>query len=110
MEDGVNRAIVEAIIRVSHSLAMSTVAEGVELAQQVEILRDFGAEVAEGYFFTRPLPADQAYELANTEPRTVFSLTEAAQNLRSNNTGPRDVAVQQSTADGELDLTKAHVL
>ena len=28
MEDGVNRAIVEAIIRVSHSLAMSTVAEG----------------------------------------------------------------------------------
>jgi EAL domain-containing protein (putative c-di-GMP-specific phosphodiesterase class I) len=110
MEDGVNRAIVEAIIRVSHSLAMSTVAEGVELAQQVEILRDFGAEVAEGYFFTRPLPADQAYEMANSEPRTVFSLTEATENSPSNNTGPRNAAVPQSSMNDELDLTKAHVL
>jgi len=96
MEDGVNRAIVEAIIRVSHSLAMSTVAEGVELAQQVEILRDFGAEVAEGYFFTRPLPADQAFEMANSEPRTVFSLTDAAENSHSNNIGPSNAAVLQN--------------
>jgi EAL domain-containing protein (putative c-di-GMP-specific phosphodiesterase class I) len=73
--EGMNRAMVEAVIQVCHSLSMSTVAEGVESAQQVAILREFGADVAQGYFFSHPLPEDQAEIMANTEPRVVFALT-----------------------------------
>ncbi|MHB8328730.1 MAG: EAL domain-containing protein [Acidimicrobiales bacterium] len=72
--EGMNRAIVEAIIHVSHSLAMSTVAEGVETAQQVVTLREFGADVAQGFFFARPLGSDETHALASTEPRPVFAL------------------------------------
>jgi EAL domain-containing protein (putative c-di-GMP-specific phosphodiesterase class I) len=73
-EEGMNRAIVEAIIHVGHSLAMSTVAEGVESAEQVAILREFGADVGQGYFFAPPLRQDAAHKLATAEPRPIFSL------------------------------------
>jgi EAL domain-containing protein (putative c-di-GMP-specific phosphodiesterase class I) len=73
-EEGMNRAIVEAIIHVGHSLAMSTVAEGVESSQQAAILREFGADVGQGYFFAPPLCGQEAHELATAEPRPIFSL------------------------------------
>jgi EAL domain-containing protein (putative c-di-GMP-specific phosphodiesterase class I) len=73
-DEGMNRAIVEAIIHVGHSLAMSTVAEGVETAQQAAILREFGADVGQGYFFAPPLRSDEAHQLATAEPRPIFSV------------------------------------
>ncbi len=73
-EEGMNRAIVEAIIHVGHSLAMSTVAEGVESSQQAAILREFGADVGQGYFFAPPFASDEAHQLATAEPRPIFSL------------------------------------
>lgn len=73
--EGMNRAIVEAIIHVSHTLAMSTVAEGVETAQQVAILREFGADVGQGYFFDPPLADNDARALAMAEPRPIYDLT-----------------------------------
>lgn len=73
--EGMNRAIVEAIIHVSHSLTMSTVAEGVETAEQVSTLISFGADVAQGYFFAAPMSADAALALATTEPPVSFALT-----------------------------------
>lgn len=74
-DEGMNRAIVDAIVHVGQSLAMSAVAEGVETAAQVAILREFGTDVAQGYFFARPMSAGDARDLAGTEPRVVFSLT-----------------------------------
>jgi EAL domain-containing protein (putative c-di-GMP-specific phosphodiesterase class I) len=73
--EGMNRAMVEAVIQLCHSLSMSTVAEGVESAQQVAILREFAADVGQGYFFSHPLAEQEAEVLANTEPRVVFALT-----------------------------------
>lgn len=74
-DEGMNRAIVDAIVHVGQSLAMSTVAEGVETAAQVAILREFGTDVAQGYFFARPMSVGDACELAGAEPRAVYSLT-----------------------------------
>lgn len=73
--EGMHRAIVEAIIHVSHSLGMTTVAEGVETAQQVAILHTFGADAAQGFFFAGPLSAEDTLRLATAEPRALFSLT-----------------------------------
>jgi EAL domain-containing protein (putative c-di-GMP-specific phosphodiesterase class I) len=78
-QEGMNRAIVEAIIHVSHSLAICTVAEGVETVSQVSTLREFDADVGQGYFFARPLPAEEALAMANASPRKVFSLGDERQ-------------------------------
>jgi EAL domain-containing protein (putative c-di-GMP-specific phosphodiesterase class I) len=117
--EGMNRAIVEAIIHVIHSLAMTTVAEGIETAEQVAILQEFGADVGQGYFFARPLPSDQAYALANAEPRTVFALTAETEGPSSEGpsstsideiAGTHDGTTPESTPEAELEISRVHVL
>lgn len=55
-----DRAIVSSIITLGHNLSLRIVAEGVEELSQLEFLRDQGCDSAQGYFFGRPAPADQA--------------------------------------------------
>ncbi|WP_239020448.1 EAL domain-containing protein [Novacetimonas pomaceti] len=50
-------SIVTAIIRLAESLKLIVVAEGVENARQLDLLRDAGCDVIQGYFFSRPLDA-----------------------------------------------------
>jgi len=75
---GVNRAIVETIVKVCHSLDLCTVAEAVETAAQVAILREVGADVGQGYFFAPPLGADEALALTSLEALPLFSLSISA--------------------------------
>ena len=62
--EGSSRTIVETIISLSRSLSVCTVAEAVETSEQVAILRELGADVAQGYFFSAPIAADEACALA----------------------------------------------
>jgi EAL domain-containing protein (putative c-di-GMP-specific phosphodiesterase class I) len=48
------------IVQLGQSLGMSTVAEGIEHSEQFLALRRMGCERAQGYYFSRPLPAIQA--------------------------------------------------
>ncbi|MBL7002709.1 MAG: EAL domain-containing protein [Gammaproteobacteria bacterium] len=54
-----DNAIVKAIIALSHSLNLEVVAEGIETEEQFEILKKLGAEEAQGYLFSRPIPAEE---------------------------------------------------
>lgn len=47
--------IVRSIIDLAHTLSMRVVAEGVETAVGLDLLREHGCEVAQGYHFSRPL-------------------------------------------------------
>ncbi len=54
-----DRAITDAIIAMAQPLGLEVVAEGVETPQQMEYLRERGCDIAQGYFFTQPLTAEQ---------------------------------------------------
>jgi diguanylate cyclase (GGDEF)-like protein/PAS domain S-box-containing protein len=61
-------AIVRAIVSLAHSLNLDVVAEGVERAEQLEILRKEGCDEVQGYFFSRPLPAKDFVQLFRGAP------------------------------------------
>jgi len=50
-----SREIVKTIMSLGNNLGMEVVAEGVETAEQVSLLRSLGCEYAQGYFFSKPL-------------------------------------------------------
>lgn len=60
-----DRAIVTAAISAAHALGQRVVAEGVETAQQLEVLAGLGCDEAQGFLVAQVLPAEQL-ELAST--------------------------------------------
>lgn len=52
-------SVVESMINLAHSLDLSVVAECVENREQLNFLRDLGCEEIQGYFFSKPLPAQE---------------------------------------------------
>lgn len=62
-KDWDDAAIVAAIINLSRSLDLETLAEGVETEGQLELLVNFGCEKFQGYYFSRPLPPAEADRL-----------------------------------------------
>lgn len=58
-----NKNIVETIITLAHKLNMITVAEGVETSEQRCMLSDMKCQLAQGYFFARPLKREKMDQL-----------------------------------------------
>ncbi|NNM65241.1 MAG: EAL domain-containing protein [Burkholderiales bacterium] len=57
-----DRAIVSAIINMSKSLGLLTIAEGVEVSEQLAFLSEQGCNEAQGYYYSKPLPAAECGE------------------------------------------------
>ncbi len=55
--------IVRLMITLAHSLGLKVVAEGTEQRDQIEQLRELGCEMAQGYYFSRPVAAQTVHEL-----------------------------------------------
>ena len=53
------RIVVETILAMAKALKLKTVAEGVETAEQLALLKEEGATLAQGFLFSRPIPADE---------------------------------------------------
>lgn len=57
--DADDRAIIRAVTAMAHQLRMNVLAEGVETEEQLGFLREIHCDEAQGYLFSRPVPAEQ---------------------------------------------------
>jgi len=55
---GDDTTIVKAVIDTARSLRLSVIAEGVDTLEVVAFLRAYRCEEAQGYYFSRPVPAE----------------------------------------------------
>lgn len=63
-----DRIIVQSTIRLAHDMGLTVVAEGIEDAQTLSWLREYDCDLAQGYYISRPLPAQEFEQwLANSE-------------------------------------------
>jgi diguanylate cyclase (GGDEF)-like protein/PAS domain S-box-containing protein len=63
VRDSDDRAIIGAVTSMAHKMGIKTVAEGVETEEQLAFLRDSECDEAQGFLFSRPVPAEQLREL-----------------------------------------------
>jgi len=59
-------AIARTIVAMAHALDLATVAEGVETAEQLELLKSMGCTQIQGYYFSRPLTAEAFLDFYRT--------------------------------------------
>jgi EAL domain-containing protein (putative c-di-GMP-specific phosphodiesterase class I) len=65
--DPESREIVHIIVLLAHNLGLKVVAEGTETAEHVKQVRDLGCEMAQGYFYSKPIPPEAISELLRRE-------------------------------------------
>lgn len=58
-EDSKETTIISSVIEMSKKLNMKTVAEGVETQNQAKLLRDMGCDIAQGYYYARPITEEE---------------------------------------------------
>ncbi len=61
--DPSDAAIVRGVLAMAKQLNIDTIAEGIETAEQLDCLREMGCHRGQGYYFSRPVPADQCRAL-----------------------------------------------
>jgi diguanylate cyclase (GGDEF)-like protein/PAS domain S-box-containing protein len=68
LADARQSSMLDALILMAHRLELRVIAEGVERREQFEALRGRGCDIAQGYFFSPPLPPDDFLALLKNWP------------------------------------------
>ena len=63
-----DEAIVRAVVTLAQTLGRRVVAEGIETLEHVWLLREFGAQIGQGFYFSRPVPVFDAERLVAETP------------------------------------------
>src|SRR3989338_959381 len=67
--DSNDAAIVTAIVSMAKGLGLKVVAEGMETVAQLEFLRSLGCDEAQGYLFSKPMPAEEFKKMLERDKR-----------------------------------------
>ena len=57
------RLILEHVITIAEQLKLGLIAEGVEIRDQVELLKQMGCDQVQGDYYARPMPEEDFYQL-----------------------------------------------
>lgn len=60
------KLIIASLIKMSRGLGLCTVAEGVETINQVNFLKENGCDIAQGFYYAKPMPVSEFEKLLNT--------------------------------------------
>jgi EAL domain-containing protein (putative c-di-GMP-specific phosphodiesterase class I) len=63
-----DRAIASTIVLMGHNLRLRVLAEGVETAEQLELLSKMGCDMAQGFYFSRAVPAEAMAIMLREQP------------------------------------------
>ena len=66
-EDVEDTAIVRMVIELAHTLGMEVIAEGVEDWGQAALLEEMGCDLAQGFYFSQPLPIEEVTNLLGAQ-------------------------------------------
>jgi len=75
--DGDDATITRAVISMAHSLGLKVIAEGVETRAQLEFLAEYGCDEVQGYYFAKPMPAEECGNWVREPRRLKRPQTEA---------------------------------
>ena len=95
-----------AIIDMGHALELEVIAEGVETREQAALLQALGCDIAQGYYFAKPMAPEALTALLHEQPGWLPGSVRAAAN---NHHGPRD-GVTRRVASGIWMLDEANVI
>ncbi len=62
-DDEEQRDFVAAVLHLIHACGLKALAEGIETAEQADVLREMGCGSGQGYYFGRPAPAAEIMAL-----------------------------------------------
>lgn len=74
--------IVRSIVDLAHNIGMSVIAEGVENRDTYELLKQLGCDAAQGFYISRPLPADELDKWLSSSSRGVKMIGEEPDSLQ----------------------------
>lgn len=63
MVSGKGRLILEQVVSMANKLELGLLAEGVETKEQIELLESIGCDQVQGYYYAKPMPEDEFFEL-----------------------------------------------
>ena len=63
-----DRAIASTIVLMGHNLRLNVLAEGVETPEQLKLLRQMGCDMAQGFYFSRAVPAEAMANMLREQP------------------------------------------
>ena len=69
-----NAALVRAIVTMAHALGLQVVAEGVETAYQLALLREYGCDQIQGFYISAPLAAERVKAMLKNESNSLLNL------------------------------------
>jgi EAL domain-containing protein (putative c-di-GMP-specific phosphodiesterase class I) len=85
--DSTKAAVCEQIVHLAHGIGSTAVAIGVERGAEVQVLRNVGCDVGQGFLFGQPMPPDRFLNLLgekvlrNKQPHAAVAVAEASQRL-----------------------------
>ena len=67
MVSGKGKLILEQVVSMADKLGLGLLAEGVETKEQVELLQRIGCDQVQGYYYAKPMPKEEFYELLRSQ-------------------------------------------